>query len=97
MRWIVYAAGALAAAYLINLVGFLMLLYGMEYCASSFRHAVAGVGVVLLYPGSALSRDKIDPFIVGTLVWGVVILAFLAWRERRAGRRRLAQRDASSH
>lgn len=95
MRWIGYAAGALAAAYLLNLVAFIMLLYGLEYHASSFRHAVAAVGVVILYPGTALSRDKIDPFVPGTFAWGVVIFAFLAWRERKASRRRLAQRDAS--
>ena len=95
MRWIGYAAGALAAAYLLNLVASFMLLYGLEYHASSFRHAVADVGVVILFPGTALSRDKIDPFVTGTFAWGVVIFAFLAWRERNASRRRLAQRDAS--
>jgi hypothetical protein len=95
MRWIGYAAGALTGAFLLNLVAFSMLSYGLEYHASSFRHAVADVGVVLLYPGTALSRDKIDPFVTGTIGWGVVIFAFLAWRERNASRRRLAQRDAS--
>src|SRR4029077_15651874 len=95
MRWIGYAAGALAAAYLLNLVTFFMLLYGLEYHASSFRHAVADVGVGILFPGTALSRDKIDPFSTGTFAWGVVIFAFLAWRERKASRRRVAQRDAS--
>jgi len=44
MRWIGYAAGALAAAYLLNLVAFTMLLYGLEYHANPFRHAVADVG-----------------------------------------------------
>jgi hypothetical protein len=95
MRWIGYAAGALAGAYLLNLVGFFMLLYGLGYDLSSFRHAIADVGVVILYPGTTLSRDKIDPFVTGTFAWGVVIFAFLAWRERKASRRRLAQRDAS--
>lgn len=95
MRWVGYAAGSLAAAYLLNFVAFFMLLYGLEYHASSFRHAVADVGVVILYPGTALSRDKIDPFVTGTIAWGFVIFAFLAWRERNASRRRLAQRDAS--
>ncbi|MFZ0583025.1 MAG: hypothetical protein WAN72_00345 [Candidatus Acidiferrales bacterium] len=95
MRWIGYAVGALAAAYLLNLVAFFMLLHGLEYHASSFRHAVADVGVVILYPGTALSRDKIDPFVTGTFAWGAVIFAFLAFRERKASRRRLAQRDAS--
>ena len=95
MRWVGFAAGSLAAAYLLNFVAFFMLLYGLEYQASSFRHAVADVGVVILYPGTALSRDKIDPFVTGTIVWGVVIFAFLAWRERKASRCRLTQRDAS--
>ena len=95
MRWIGYAVGALAAAYLLNLVAFFMLLYGLEYHASSFRHAVADVGVVILYPGTTLSRHKIDPFVTGTLAWGVVIFAFIACRECKASRRRLAQRDAS--
>jgi hypothetical protein len=96
MRWIGYAAGALAGAFLLNLVAFSMLLYGLEYHASSFRHAVAGVGVVILYPGTALSlSDKIDPFVTGTFAWGVVIFAILAWRKRKASRRRPAQRDAS--
>ena len=84
MRWIGYAAGALAGAFLLNLVAWSMLLYGLEYHASSFRHAVADVGVVILYPGTALSRDKIDPFVTGTIAWGVVTFAFLAWRERKA-------------
>ena len=65
MRWIGYAVGALAAAYLLNLVAFFMLLHGLEYHASSFRHAVADVGVVIP-PGTALSRDKIDLFVTGT-------------------------------
>ena len=96
MRWIGYAAGALIGAFLLNLAAFSMLLYGLEYHASSFRHAVADVGGVILYPGTALSpSDKIDPFVTGTFAWGVVIFAFLAWRERNASRRRLAQRDAS--
>jgi hypothetical protein len=95
MRWIGYAVGALAAAYLLNLVAFFMLLYGLEYHASSFRHAVADVGLVILYPGTALSRDRIDPTVTGTFAWGVVIFAFLAYRKRRASRRRLAQPDAS--
>lgn len=55
MRWIGYAAGALTGAFLLNLVAFSMLLYGLEYHASSFRHAVAYVGGVILYPGIALS------------------------------------------
>jgi hypothetical protein len=96
MKWIGYAVGALAAAYLLNLVAFSMLLYGLEYHASSFRHAIADVGVVILYPGTVLSRDKVDPLVTGTLAWGIVIFAFLARRERKATRRRLAQRDASS-
>ena len=83
MRWVGYAAGSLAAAYLLNLVAFFMLLYGLEYHNSSFRHAVADVGVLILYPGTALFRDKIDPFVTGTIAWGVVIFAVLAWRERR--------------
>ena len=96
MRWIGYAAGALAGAFLLNLVAFSMLLYGLEYHASSFRHAVADVGGVILYPGTALSpSDKIDPFVTGTFAWGVVIFAFFAWHERKASRRRPAQRDAS--
>jgi len=95
MRWIGYAVGALAAANLLNLVAFFMLLYGLQYHAGSFRHAVADVGVVILYPGTALSRDKIDPFVTGTFAWGVAIFAFRACRERKASRRRLAQRDAS--
>ena len=95
MRWIGYAAGALTGAFLLNLVAFSMLLYGLEYHASSFRHAVAHVGGVILYPGTALSLEKIDPFVTGTFAWGLVIFAFLAWRERKASRRRLAQRDAS--
>jgi hypothetical protein len=90
MRWIGYAAGALAGAFLLNLVAFSMLLYGLEYHASSFRHAVADVGIVILYPGIALSLEKIDPFVTGTFAWGVVIFAFLAWRERNASRRRLS-------
>jgi hypothetical protein len=94
MRWVAYAVGALAAAFLLNLVGFSMLLYGLEYHASSFRHAVANVGVVILYPGSVLSSaHKIDPFVTGTIAWGVGIFALIAWRERKASRRRLAQRD----
>jgi len=96
MRWIAYTAVALAAAFLLNLAAFSMLLYGLEYHASSFRHAAADVGVVILYPGTALSSSgKIDPFITGTFAWGVVIFAFLAWCERKASRRRLAQRDSS--
>ena len=95
MRWIGYAVGALAGAFLLNLVGFFMLLYGLGYHLSAFHHAVATVGVVILYPGIALSLYKIDPFVPGTFVWGVVIFALLAWRERKASRRRLAQRDAS--
>ena len=96
MRWIGYAAGALAGAFLLNLVAWSMLLYGLEYNASSFRHAVADVGVVILYPATALSSSgKIDPLITGTLAWGVVISAFLAWRDRKASRRRLASRDGS--
>jgi hypothetical protein len=95
MRWIGYAVGALAAAYLLNLIAFIMLLYGLGYHLSSFHHAVADVGVVILYPGIALSLEKIDPFVTGTFAWGVVIFAFLAWRERNASRRRLAQHDAS--
>jgi hypothetical protein len=92
MRWIGYAAGALTGAFLLNLVAFSMLLYGLEYHASAFRHAVADVGVVILYPATALSPlDKIDPFVTGTFVWGVVISVFLVWLERRAVRRRLAQ------
>jgi hypothetical protein len=83
MRWIGYATGALAVAYLSNLVAFFMLLYGLEYHASSFRHAGADVGVVILFPGTALSRDNIDPFVTGTFAWGVVIFAFLACRERK--------------
>ena len=71
MRWIGHAAGALAAAYLLNFVAFFMLVYGLEYHASSIRHAVADVGVVILYPGTALSRDKIDPFVTGTFAWGL--------------------------
>jgi hypothetical protein len=94
MRWIGYAVGALAAAYLLNLVAFFVMLYGLEYHTSSFRHAVADVGVVILYPGTALSRHWIDPFVTGTVAWGVVIFAFLACRECKARRRRLAQRDA---
>ena len=96
MRWIGYAVGALAAAYLLNLVAFFMLLYGLEYHASSFRHAVANVGVVILYPGTALSRDKIDPVVTGTFAWGVVIFVFLTWRERKTSRRRLALQDVSA-
>jgi hypothetical protein len=91
MRWIGYAAGAMAGAFLLNLVAFSMLLYGLEYHASSFRHAVADVAVVILYPATAFSSSgKIDPFVTGTFAWGVVIFAFLAWRERKASRRRLA-------
>lgn len=96
MRWIAYVGVALAAAFLLNLGAFSMLLYGLEYHASSFRHAVADVGGVILYPGTALSSSgKIDPFITGTFAWGVVIFAFLAWCERKARRRRLAQRNTS--
>ena len=95
MRWIAYAGVALAAAFLLNLVAFSMLLYGLEYHASSFRHAVADVGGAILYPGTALSSSGIDPFIPGTFAWGVVIFAFLAWFERKASRRRLAQPDTS--
>jgi hypothetical protein len=94
MRWVAYTAGALAAAFLLNLVAFSMMLYGLEYHASSFRHAVANVGVVILYPATALSPShKIDPFVTGTFAWGVVIFALLAWRERKASRRRLARQD----
>jgi len=94
MRWVAYAAGALAAAFLLNLGAFSMMLYGLEYHGRSFRHAVASVGVVMLYPATALSPShKIDPFITGTLAWGVVIFALLAWRERKASRRRVAQQD----
>jgi len=53
MRWIGYAAGALAGAFLLNLVAWSLLLYGLEYNASSFRHAVADVGVIILYPATA--------------------------------------------
>jgi hypothetical protein len=96
MRWIGYAAGALAAAFLLNVVAFSMLLYGLEYNASPFRHAVADVGVVILYPANALSPpDKIDPLVAGTCAWGLVIFALLAVRERKASRRRLAQRNTS--
>ncbi|HEX6502427.1 MAG TPA: hypothetical protein VF011_04215 [Terriglobales bacterium] len=96
MRWIRYAAGALATAFLLNLVAFSMLLYGLEYHASSFRHAVADVGAAILYPGSALSPlGKIDPFVTGTFAWGVVLFALLIWLNRRASRR-LTQRDTSA-
>ena len=50
MRWIGYAAGALAGAFLLNLLAFSMLLYGLEYHASSFRHAVADVGELYCTP-----------------------------------------------
>jgi hypothetical protein len=92
MRWVAYAAGALATAFLLNLVGFGMLWYGLEYHASSFRHAVANVGVVILYPATVLSpTDKIDQFVTGTFAWGVVLFALLAWRDRKASRRPLAR------
>jgi hypothetical protein len=97
MRWFGYAAGALAGAFLLNLVAWCMLLYGLEYHASSFRHAVADVGVVILYPATAFSLPgKIDPLVTGTFAWGIVIFVFLAWRERKASRRRLAYRDVSA-
>ena len=94
MRWVAYAVRSLATAFLLNLVAFSMLLYGLEYHASSFRHAVANIGAVMLYSGTALSpTDKIDTFVTGTFAWGVVIFALLAWRERKTRRRRFAQRD----
>ena len=97
MRWIGYAAGALAGAFLLNLVAWSMLLFGLEYHASSFRHAVADVGVVILYPATAFaSSGMIDPLVEGTFAWGVVIFGVLAWRERKASRRRLALRDVSA-
>jgi len=97
MRWIGYAAGALAGAFLLNLVAWSMLLYGLEYNASSFRHAVADVGVIILYPATAFSLPgKMDPLVTGTFAWGVVIFVFLTWRERKTSRRRLALRDVSA-
>ena len=39
------------------------------------------------------ARHKIDPFVTGTLAWGVVIFALLAWRERKASRRRVVRQD----
>ena len=97
MRWIGYAAGALAGAFLLNLVAWSLLLYGLEYNASSFRHAVADVGVIILYPATAFSLPgKMDPLVTGTFTWGVVIFVFLTWRERKTSRRRLALRDVSA-
>jgi uncharacterized membrane protein len=95
IRWIGYAAGALAAAFVLNFIAFCLLLYGLDYNASPFRHAVAGVGSVILYPGIVLSLDKLDPFVMGSFTWGVVIFAILAWRERKVSRR-LAQPSAPS-
>jgi len=70
MRWIGYTAGALIGAFLLNLAAFSMLLYGLEYHASSFRHAVAYVGGVILYPGIAPLPGKDRPIRYGAPLLG---------------------------
>ncbi len=69
MKWVGYAAGALVTSFLLNLVAFSMLLYGMDYHASAFRYAVADLGAVILYPGSALSPSgKIEPLVTAPVL-----------------------------
>lgn len=56
MKWLKRSCVALVFGALVTFLGFNALLWGMPYKASPFRHAVAFIGAVLLYPGDALSR-----------------------------------------
>ncbi|HXY51476.1 MAG TPA: hypothetical protein VEI01_18655 [Terriglobales bacterium] len=58
MRWILYAAGALSAAFLLNLVAFSMLLYGVEHSALYALYGGAGRRLYVAYVGIADSLKR---------------------------------------
>jgi hypothetical protein len=81
MKWLKRSCVALVFGALITFLGFNALLWGMPYKASPFRHAVAFIGAVLLYPGDVFGGEK--GLAVNCVVWTVAAFAFLAWRSRK--------------
>jgi hypothetical protein len=71
MKWLKRLCVAFGFGALVTFLGFNALLWGMPYKAGAFRHAVAFIGVVLLYPGEAFFSGEVG-LTVNCLVWSIV-------------------------
>jgi hypothetical protein len=83
MKWFSYVAISAAAGVALTLASYVALLWGMPYEASKFRHFVAYLGVLLLYPGALFGSG--DRALVGNAVlFATAFFLIIAARHRKS-------------
>ena len=81
MKLLRFAILALASGAMLTFLGLNALLWGMNYGAGPFRHAVGLMGAALLYPGAFTSGTKM--FGADSIAWAIVVFVTLLWHERK--------------